>query len=680
MFRHVSGNMVGFASTPNLRDSLKHRVPESTAMGYNKGGESSMGINQGLGQAAQNSREQYDEAFDFTGNRLQQPARNRYSHSKEPSGSTTYNVLEYYCNGDEEGDVGGDAGKVPSLGSKMDVLDSANGQEVAAETPGKQHKQIFKDNKYGEDTMVYSGTDEPFTFISAENMSSVDSSSGGTVPKLAKTHHITKKESYASLQKSRSSFELVRSEMNKSMVAEEGEGRGHVGRKPLMMNLVRGTSKNRILQSKQDRYGFKKTSTFVSEEEYNGWWKKYSKYLIRRKRKWEKMMARNGLAVDQSGAPKRFPPRSSNLARFVHKGIPAEWRGVAWFYFARGNEKLRQNQGVYDRLVDQTIDIINDDTEAIEKDLHRTFPENVHFKNIQKVDPATGEHTEEESVLLQTLRRVLKCFARYKPSIGYCQSLNFIAGLLLMFMDEEKAFWMLVIISERYLPGIHDLNLEGVNVHQGVLMLCLRQYLPEIWRLIVDTSDGKCQEGSNSFLYDLPTLSFCTTSWFMSIFIGVLPIETTLRVWDCLFYDSSRTIFQIALTIFKLMQPELKKIVQRTSHGDTDVLSSELFRTIQNFPKKILDANTLMAECFTDSRFGGLTQKEVLKCKQYVIDSRSRYRSLVVKRSAMGLKEEDRRELMENSEKLESDKIGLKTLNWNGRLNHRMRKLHHRHR
>ena len=87
-----------------------------------------------------------------------------------------------------------------------------------------------------------------------------------------------------------------------------------------------------------------------------------------------------------------------------------------------------------------------------------------------------------------------------------------------MFMDEEKAFWMLVIISERYLPGIHDFNLEGVSVHQGVLMLCLRQYLPEIWQLIVDTSDGKCKDGTNSFLYDLPTLSFCTTSWFMSVF------------------------------------------------------------------------------------------------------------------------------------------------------------------
>lgn len=698
MFRHVSGNIVGFASTPNLQDSLRNRVPESTAMGYTKRGESSAGTNNSP-ISLSNEIDDYDDSFDFIGNGLQQPSKNRYSHSKEPSGSTTYNVLEYYCNGDKEAEHDGDACRIPDMTAGtsgihgvhgvrgIDEINGMSGMERLKRekrVPKSRHAQetngsiqpLVRDNKYGGDTLVYGGTDEPFTFISGDNLSSADSSSGATAPKPMGSRHITKKESYASLEKTRSSFEVVRNEMNKSMVAEDGHKDG--GRKPLRINLVHGTSKNRILQSKEDRYGFKKTSTFISEEDYNDWWKKYSKYLIRRKHKWEKMMEKNGLSVKKAEAPRRFPPKSSNLARFVHKGIPAEWRGAAWFYFARGNEKIKQNPGVYNRLVDQTIDIINDDTEAIEKDLHRTFPENVHFKNVEQVDPNTGEKNEEESALLQTLRRVLKCFAMYKPSIGYCQSLNFIAGLLLMFMDEEKAFWMLVIISERYLPGIHDFNLEGVSVHQGVLMLCLRQYLPEIWQLIVDTSDGKCKDGTNSFLYDLPTLSFCTTSWFMSVFIGVLPIETTLRVWDCLFYDNSRTIFQVALTIFRMMEPELRKIVQRTSREDNDLLSSELFKTIQNYPKKALDANKLMEECFTDSRFGGLTQEEVLKCKQYVINSRKRYRSLVVKRAAIGLKEEDRREMVENSEKLESDKIGLKTLNWNGRLNHRMRKLHHR--
>jgi hypothetical protein len=35
----------------------------------------------------------------------------------------------------------------------------------------------------------------------------------------------------------------------------------------------------------------------------------------------------------------------------------------------------------------------------------------------------------------------------------YCQSMNFLAGSLLLFMDEETAFWMLVYMVEDLLPN-----------------------------------------------------------------------------------------------------------------------------------------------------------------------------------------------------------------------------------
>lgn len=42
--------------------------------------------------------------------------------------------------------------------------------------------------------------------------------------------------------------------------------------------------------------------------------------------------------------------------------------------------------------------------------------------------------------MIKSLRRVLVAFSLYNPKIGYCQSMNFLAGLLLLFMDEEKTF------------------------------------------------------------------------------------------------------------------------------------------------------------------------------------------------------------------------------------------------
>jgi hypothetical protein len=42
------------------------------------------------------------------------------------------------------------------------------------------------------------------------------------------------------------------------------------------------------------------------------------------------------------------------------------------------------------------------------------------------------------------LRRVLRAYSYYDPEVGYCQGMNFIAGMFLTVMNEEEAFWLLV--------------------------------------------------------------------------------------------------------------------------------------------------------------------------------------------------------------------------------------------
>lgn len=69
----------------------------------------------------------------------------------------------------------------------------------------------------------------------------------------------------------------------------------------------------------------------------------------------------------------------------------------------------------------------------IEKDLHRTFPNNAVFETTEGID---------------TLRRVLVAYSVRNPTVGYCQSMNFICALLLLFMEEEEAFWLLTVMVE----------------------------------------------------------------------------------------------------------------------------------------------------------------------------------------------------------------------------------------
>jgi hypothetical protein len=88
----------------------------------------------------------------------------------------------------------------------------------------------------------------------------------------------------------------------------------------------------------------------------------------------------------------------------------------------------------------------------------------------------------------------------------------------------------------------------------------------------------------------------------MSCFIGTLPIETVLRVWDSFFYEGSKTLFRIALTIFKLGEQEIKAV--------NDPM--EIFQVVQTIPRRLVDCNVVMEACFKRRNgFGHLSQDTI---------------------------------------------------------------------
>ncbi|KAI0145612.1 RabGAP/TBC [Xylariaceae sp. FL1272] len=379
----------------------------------------------------------------------------------------------------------------------------------------------------------------------------------------------------------------------------------------------------------RDRYGFKKSSQYITSEEYDSWDSGYSEFLVRRKRKWVLHLKENGLMTD---APNRFPPRSAKTKRFVRKGIPPEWRGAAWFYYAGGPAILQKHRGLYDDLLKSQVKDV--DAEAIERDLHRTFPDNIRFRsspgpilpahesnmkrNSQRtvIESDEGDIQRDETPMISSLRRVLTAFSIYNPRIGYCQSLNFLAGLLLLFVEsEEHAFWLLNIITRVYLPGTHEMSLEGANVDLGVLMTTIQESMPNVWAKIGGELDGTDAVRPKSRRHlrrgevttRLPPITLSMTSWFMSCFIGTLPIESTLRVWDIFFYEGSKTLFRIALTILRLGEGEIKKVAD----------PMEIFQVVQTMPRKMLDANGLMEACYRRRNgFGHLSQETIEQRRQ----------------------------------------------------------------
>ena len=348
--------------------------------------------------------------------------------------------------------------------------------------------------------------------------------------------------------------------------------------------------------STRDRYGFRKKSQHVSVAQYDAWNGPYTEYLARRRKKWIALLRENDLITDH---PTRFPPKSTKVKRFIRKGIPPDWRGEAWFYYAGGPSMIAKQPDVYSTLVRQASmgEVTETDDEMIERDLNRTFPDNIKFKPDEVPISTRDRHQalpETETALLQSLRRVLHAFSIYNPKIGYCQSLNFLAGLLLLFMSEEKSFWMLNIITRIYLPGTHEVNLEGANVDLGVLMISIKESMPSVWTKITGELDGSANDLSQTMR--LPPITLCTSAWFMACFIGTLPIETVLRVWDSFFYEGSKTLFRVALTIFKLGEQEIKAV--------NDPM--EIFQVVQTIPRRMVDCNVVLETCF--KKFANLSQ------------------------------------------------------------------------
>ena len=92
----------------------------------------------------------------------------------------------------------------------------------------------------------------------------------------------------------------------------------------------------------------------------------------------------------------------------------------------------------------------------IEKDLRRTFPKHktlsTDVQQVRSRPVCTKSHMRalHRSGLIRVgrmqgkLRNILTSYAKRNPRVGYVQSMNYIVALLLLFMEEDEAFWTLV--------------------------------------------------------------------------------------------------------------------------------------------------------------------------------------------------------------------------------------------
>ncbi|XP_058505961.1 TBC1 domain family member 9B isoform X2 [Solea solea] len=210
--------------------------------------------------------------------------------------------------------------------------------------------------------------------------------------------------------------------------------------------------------------------------------------------------------------------RTSRTRELVLNGIPESLRGELWLLFSGAQNEMDSHPGYYGDLVERAMGQCSLATEEIERDLHRSMPEHRAFQN------ETG---------IAALRRVLTAYAHRNPGIGYCQAMNIVTSVLLLYCPEEHAFWLLVALCERMLPDYYNTRVVGALVDQGVFEDLTRLFLPAL----------------HEHMQDLGVISTISLSWFLTLFLSVMPFHSAALLVDCFFYEGIKVIFQVALAV-----------------------------------------------------------------------------------------------------------------------------------
>ncbi|XP_069685530.1 TBC1 domain family member 1 isoform X2 [Periplaneta americana] len=218
---------------------------------------------------------------------------------------------------------------------------------------------------------------------------------------------------------------------------------------------------------------------------------------------------------------------SKMLLQAIRQGVPRSKRGDVWHFLAEqfclkvapiDTTNFPNYHVPYENLLRQ----LTSHQHAILIDLGRTFPNHTYFSS--PLGPGQ-----------LALFNLLKAYSLLDPEVGYCQGLSFVAGVLILHMTEESAFFLLRHLMFR----------RGLR----------RQYLPDMAALQVQLYQlSRLLHDQHRDLYDhfekhevAPTLY--AAPWILTVFASQFPLGFVTRVFDLLFLENTEVLFRVALAL-----------------------------------------------------------------------------------------------------------------------------------
>lgn len=247
------------------------------------------------------------------------------------------------------------------------------------------------------------------------------------------------------------------------------------------------------------------------------------------------------------------------LDQLVKDGLPATMRAQLWSRFSKAIVLRTNSKLNYAQMCDQS---------------NHVGP--IADKQILSVLPTNACFMHSTSVGIERLRRILRVIkwlhrSGSNPLSTHNDTVNIpvIAAYLLLFCDEEDAFWL----------TLSCLNELKTFDHQNILKKLISNYCTSIDELL--KKDGL-------------EIALITSHWFSSLFAGYLtPTSVLLQLWDYYFYYGSIVLFQV--TVGLLIE---------TSYLFEDCNDTAIFfNQLSDLPSHINDCDRLIAYWETGARY-----------------------------------------------------------------------------
>ncbi|XP_045406472.1 TBC1 domain family member 1 isoform X5 [Lemur catta] len=238
---------------------------------------------------------------------------------------------------------------------------------------------------------------------------------------------------------------------------------------------------------------------------------------------WEKMLSTPGRSKIKFDMEK--------IHSAVGQGVPRHHRGEIWKFLAEQfhlKHQFPSNQQPKDEPYKELLKQLTSQQHAILIDLGRTFPTHPYFS----AQLGAGQ---------LSLYNILKAYSLLDQEVGYCQGLSFVAGILLLHMNEEEAFKMLKFLMfdmglrKQYRP---DMIILQIQMYQ--LSRLLHDYHRDLYNHLEEHEIGPS-------LYAAP--------WFLTVFASQFPLGFVARVFDMIFLQGSEVIFKVALSLLGSHKP-----------------------------------------------------------------------------------------------------------------------------